>query len=145
MADIRRILPEEARQLLDQGYVYIDVRSEPEFELGHVPGAFNVPLRHRGPTGMVDNPDFLRVMEQAFGKGERLLLGCGSGPRSMKAAQVLSSAGYTDLVELKTGWDGSRDAFGRLEPGWSKKGYPVETGAPEGRKYADVPSRKPGA
>lgn len=142
MDDILRVSPLEARDLLDQGYVYVDVRSEPEFEQGHVPGAYNVPLRHQGPAGLVDNPDFLAVMQEAFGRDERILLGCRSGARSLKAAQVLIGAGYTNLRELRTGWEGARDAFGRVDPGWSKSELPVETGAPEGRRYADVKQRR---
>lgn len=141
VADIVRISPAEAQELLGQGYVYLDVRSEPEFEQGHVPGAYNVPLRHQGPSGLVDNPDFLAVAERAFGKEQKLVVGCRSGVRSLKAAQILATAGYTNLRDLRTGWEGARDAFGRLEPGWSKTGLPVETGAPSGRCYADVKSR----
>ena len=142
MSEIHRVSPEEAQGLLEQGYVYVDVRSEPEFVQGHVPGAYNVPLLHQGPGGLRENPDFLAVMEQAFGKDEPLLLGCRSGGRSLKAAQMLARAGYTNLRELRTGWDGSRDAFGRPEPGWGKKGMPAETGTPAGRGYADVRARR---
>lgn len=141
MADILRVSPREASELLDQGYVYVDVRSEPEFEQGHVPGAYNVPLRHQGPSGLVDNADFLTVMQQAFGTEERIVLGCRSGVRSMKAAQILLGAGYTNLRDLRTGWEGAKDAFGRVEPGWIKSGLPVEGGSPEGQRYADVKQR----
>ena len=34
-----------------------DLRSEPEFEKGHPAGALNVPISHRGPAGLVPNPD----------------------------------------------------------------------------------------
>jgi rhodanese-related sulfurtransferase len=144
MWDIPRVSPEEARELLsgDSGYTYVDVRSEPEFEQGHPPGALNVPFMHRGPTGLVPNTDFVFVMEAAFEKEARLLLGCQSGGRSRKAAAVLAIAGFSELRELRTGWDGSRDAFGRLEPGWSKAGLPVETGLPEGQTYAAVQTRR---
>lgn len=143
MPDIERLSPVEARDLLESGYVYVDVRSEPEFERGHPPGALNVPFMHRGPTGLVANPDFVSVMEAAFEKtGARLVLGCQSGNRSQKAGAALVQAGFTDLRELRTGWDGSRDAFGRVEPGWSKVGLPVETGVPAGQSYEDVKMRR---
>ncbi len=138
MADIRRISPEEAQQLLDDGYTFVDVRSEPEFEAGHVPGAINVPLLHRGPAGMTPNGDFLSVMERAFAKDRQLVIGCKAGGRSLKAAKQLVTAGYTDVIDLRTGWDGCRDEFGQVEPGWGRKGLPVETGQPEGRRYEDV-------
>ncbi len=142
MPDPKRVSVEEARALIAEGYVYVDVRSEPEFERGHVPGAYNVPLNRRGPGGPEPNPDFLSVMEAGFGKDERLLVGCASGVRSAKAVRILADAGFATLAELRTGWDGARDAFGRLEPGWSKQGLPSEQGAPEGQRYADVPSRR---
>lgn len=143
MTELKRVSPEEAKELLDQGYTFVDVRSEPEFDAGHVPGALNVPLMHMGPKGMSPNPDFLNVMESAFAKSEKLLVSCRSGGRSLKAAQQLLGAGYEDIVDLRTGWDGCKDDFGRPEPGWSRKGLPIETGNPDGQKYEDVKGRKP--
>lgn len=145
MAEIKRISPEEAKALLDEGYVYVDVRSEPEFEGGHVPGALNVPLMHHGAGGLQPNPEFLDVMKASFDKDQRLVVGCRSGGRSLRAAQMLVQEGFTDVVDLRTGWEGCRDPFGRLEPGWSKRGLPVETGKPAGQAYADVKGRKPPA
>ncbi len=140
---IKSVTPEEAAALLAEGYVYVDVRSEPEFEAGHVPGALNVPLLHQGPAGLVPNPEFLAVMQQAFAQGEPLVVGCKAGGRSKKAADALAQAGFQDLSDMSAGWDGSRDAFGRVVPGWSKKELPVETGKPSGQAYADVKARKP--
>lgn len=145
MAQIKSVSPEQAAALLAEGYVYVDVRSEPEFEAGHVPGALNVPLLNQGPGGMTPNPEFLSVMQQAFGKGEKLIVGCKAGGRSKKAADALAQAGFEDLADMSAGWEGSRDAFGSAVPGWSKKGLPVEQGKPTGQAYADVKQRKPSA
>ncbi len=139
----KTVSPEEAAALLAEGYVYVDVRSEPEFEAGHVPGALNVPLLHQGPAGLVPNPEFGTVMQRAFGTGEKLIIGCKAGGRSKKAVDQLAPAGFTELADMSAGWDGSRDAFGRVTPGWSKKDLPVEQGKPAGQAYADVKSRKP--
>lgn len=133
--------PERAKALIEAGYVCVDVRSEPEFEAGHIPGSLNVPLMHRADSGMVANPEFLDVVQQVFSKTDRLLLSCRSGARSRRAAEMLVQAGYTQLADLVTGWEGSRDAFGRPTPGWSKLALPVETGAPAGQSYADVKRR----
>lgn len=137
----RSVTPEEAARLIADGYVYVDVRSEPEFEAGHVPGALNVPISHQGPTGMTPNPEFLAVMQQAFGKDEKLVVGCKAGGRSKKAVDQLAQAGFSELSDMSAGWDGSRDAFGRAVPGWSKVGLPVETGKPPGQQYSDVKQR----
>ncbi|RYZ05982.1 MAG: rhodanese-like domain-containing protein [Myxococcales bacterium] len=139
----KSVSPEEAAALLAEGYVYVDVRSEPEFEAGHVPGALNVPLLNQGPTGLVANPEFLSVMQQAFGSAEKLVVGCKAGGRSKKAVDQLSAAGFSELSDMSAGWDGARDAFGQVVPGWSKRGLPVEHGKPPGQAYADVKQRQP--
>jgi rhodanese-related sulfurtransferase len=99
-----------------------------------VPGAFNVPISRKS----VPNPDFLTVILAHFDKGRPIVVGCHTGSRSQRAMAMLAESGYSNLVELRTGFAGSRDAFGRPEPGWSKKGLPVEVGSPEGRSYASL-------
>jgi len=140
---VKSVSPQETRALLEAGAVYVDVRSEPEFEAGHPPGSFNVPLLHAGGAGMVPNPEFLEVMQRCFGKNEKLVMGCRSGQRSLRAAEMLVQAGYTDVANLFTGWEGSRDAFGRMTPGWRAEGLPVELGKPAGQCYEDAKTREP--
>lgn len=141
MSESKQVTPEEAQQLISQGHVYVDVRSEPEFEAGHPPGALNVPISNATPAGMTPNPEFLEVMQRAFGKSERIILGCKGGPRSRRAAQQLLAAGFTEIAEMSAGFSGGRDAFGRPQPGWISAGLPVETGKPPGQSYADVKER----
>ncbi len=143
MAEIRSVTPEEAAELLSQGHVYVDVRSEPEFEAGHPEGALNVPLLNAGPVGLVPNPDFLKVMESAFGKNEPLVIGCKAGGRSKKASEMLAQAGFTQLADQVAGFDAGKDAFGRAIPGWSRTALPVGKGRPAGQAYVDVKGRKP--
>jgi rhodanese-related sulfurtransferase len=140
---IKAVSPEEAARLLEQGATYVDVRSEPEFEQGHVPGALNVPLLHQAPGGgMQENTEFLTVMQTAFAKHEKLVIGCKSGGRSRRAATLLVQAGFEDIADLVSGFEGGRDAFGRPLPGWSKKDLPIETGRSAGQTYADVKQRE---
>jgi rhodanese-related sulfurtransferase len=142
MTDIRRVSPVEAKQLMDQGFVYVDVRSEPEFAAGHPDGAVNVPIATAGAGGMTPNPDFLRAMEALFAKDAKLVVGCQAGGRSLRAAQELVRAGFTGVVDQRAGFGGARDAFGRTsEPGWQAAGLPIEAGAPEGRSWADVKAK----
>jgi len=139
MTNAIRISPAEANEKLAQGYTYVDVRTAEEFEAGHPAGAVNVPLMHAGPGGMMQNPDFLRVMAAAFPKDAKIVCGCKAGGRSVRAAQVLMSQGFTDVLDQRAGWDGARDAFGQVsEPGWSRVGLPAEQGAPAGRSWADM-------
>ena len=142
MADPKRISPAEANALLGEGFTYVDVRTEQEFELGHPAGAHNVPFQFESSTGRTANPDFLAVMQAAFPKDSNLVLGCQGGNRSLKAARELMSAGYTNIVEQRAGWGGAKDPFGVLEPGWSKAGLPSESGKPAGRRYADILAKK---
>jgi rhodanese-related sulfurtransferase len=137
---VKRVSPEEAKHLIDdEGFVYVDVRSLPEFEAGHPTGAYNVPLMHQAPTGMTPNPDFLGVMEKSFPKTAKLVVGCKAGGRSARAAAVLESAGFTDVVDQKAGYEGPSP----LEPGWRPKGLPTSTQAPADRTYDGLRSRKP--
>ena len=140
---VKSVSPQETQALLEAGAVYVDVRSEPEFEAGHAPGSFNVPLLHAGGAGMVPNPEFLEVMQRCFGKNEQLVMGCRSGQRSLCAAEMLIQVGYTDVSNLFTGWEGTRDAFGRMTPGWRAEGLPVELGKPDGLRYEDAKTREP--
>ncbi len=138
MANITRISPADAKKLLDEGYTYLDVRSEPEYAAGHPAGAHNVPIMNAGPRGMAPNEDFLAVMTALYPKDAKLVLGCRSGQRSMRAAEQLVAAGYSGVVEQRAGFDGSRDQFGGLiEPGWAPAGLPVETATPGG-SYAEL-------
>jgi len=131
MADIQRVSPAEAKRLVDEdGYVYVDVRSVQEFEAEHPTGSFNVPLMNAGPAGMTPNPEFMTVMSKAFPRDRKLVLGCKSGNRSMRAANLLVQQGWSDVLDQRAGFDGARDPFGQVtEPGWKAAGLPVESGA----------------
>jgi rhodanese-related sulfurtransferase len=134
----------EAYDLQQQGGTYVDVRSRPEFEAGHPAGALNVPLIDVDPvTGQgMPNPDFIRVMQSTFAPDTKLLIGCQVGGRSMRAAQMLESFGFTDVTNVKGGFSGMRDPMGRLvDAGWADSGLPVEDGSPEGRRYEDLAAK----
>ena len=133
-----RISPKEASEKLAEGWTYVDVRTTQEFEAGHPAGAFNVPLRlSTGP-----NSDFLRAMNAAFGKDARIIVGCKTGVRSLRAAQMLLADGFTQVLDQRAGWDGATGPFGNLtEPGWSRVGLPGEQGQPAGRSWEDTRKR----
>jgi len=135
-----RISPQEADRLVrEQSYVHLDVRSVEEFGLGHPRGAYNVPLQHQGPEGMLDNADFLPVVQAILTPNTGLVVACRSGNRSQRAASMLVAAGYTRVVEQRAGFAGARDPFGRKgEPGWQAAGLDVATEAEPGRDYASL-------
>ena len=135
----RKIGPEQAREQLESGdgWIYVDVRTVQEFEAGHPPGAFNVPLALPGPTGaMTMNPEFLAVMQQHFPASARLILGCAAGPRSARACELLAAEGYEDLCNMEGGFLGARGPQGRVvEPGWHACGFPINTEADPERTW----------
>ena len=136
---VTRVSPEDARKLVaDEGYVYVDVRSVPEFQAGHPTGAYNVPWKHMDARGAVDNEDFLPVMEKAFGKDAKLVLGCRSGGRSLQAAHALAHAGFAHLVDQRAGYMGTMGPTGEPEPGWAPSGLPTSQEAEPGHGYSDL-------
>lgn len=56
-------------------------------------------------------------------------MGCKSGGRSLRAAELATQLGYTSVVDMAGGFDGERDMTGRLlVAGWKESGLPVEQG-----------------
>ena len=127
---IKNVSVREAHAKQAEGYTYVDVRSIPEFEMGHPAGAVNVPLLHHDQrTGMMmPNRDFLDVMHANFPADARLLLGCQVGARSAQAAQMLSASGYTDVLNVAGGFGGGRDPMtGTFVEGWVQASLPVDS------------------
>lgn len=136
--DIKRISPDDAKKLLDSnsGYIYLDVRTVPEFETGHVPCAKNIPILEPDPFGRMQmNPRFVEVVEANFSKDVKCITGCQKGGRSLKAAQLLLGAGFTNVVDMRGGFGGETDEMGRITfPGWAPRGLPTtQESAPEDR------------
>ena len=69
--------PTGVKQLLDidPEYVYVDVRTVEEFEQGHVPGAYNIPILFRTQLGMQPNPEFLGVVKRLFSRKQKIVFG----------------------------------------------------------------------
>jgi rhodanese-related sulfurtransferase len=143
---VKRVSPLEAAALLeDEGYVYLDVRSIPEFDEGHAVGAYNIPLLHATPSGMRPNGDFMSVVAAVFPKDSKLVLGCRSGNRSLRAAHALLAEGFEHVVDQRAGHEGARNAFGQLEePGWHAAGLEVAREAQPGRTYEALLARRDG-
>lgn len=140
---VKRVTPVEAEALLKEGWAYLDVRSIPEFDDGHPVGAANVPLLHFQNGRMAPNPDFAAVVAANFPKDTKLVVGCKAGGRSLQAAALLESAGYTNVVDMRGGFHGERDAMGRVAcAGWAESGLPVESTTPPDRSYAELSKKR---
>jgi len=138
--------PEEAKKLLDagEGYVYVDVRTVEEFTEGHVPGAMNIPvLTVNAATGdRVMNDSFLPLIEAQVPRDAKVIVGCRSGARSARAQKLMTEAGYKTVINLDGGFVGKTDAEGNVTmPGWSKLGYPTETGDGGEQSYAKLKAK----
>jgi rhodanese-related sulfurtransferase len=100
-----------------------------------------VPLSRVKGDRLVDNREFVEVMLATFRTTDPLVIGCASGARSHIAVERLQAVAFSALVELRHGFSGSRDAFGRRLAGWASSGLPVETGDAEARAYERLRQR----
>jgi rhodanese-related sulfurtransferase len=130
---MKRISPEEAAAKMAEGYVYLDVRSVPEFETGHPAGAYNIPLMHAGAFGMSPNKNFMAEVMKAFPKDTRIVVGCKAGGRSLSAMGLLQMSGYNDVLDQRAGFDGNG-----AEAGWRQTSLRQSTTPEPGRAYADL-------
>ncbi|MBT4499206.1 MAG: hypothetical protein HOC74_15870 [Gemmatimonadetes bacterium] len=136
--------PARARELLDsdEGCVYVDVRSAPEFANGRPAGAVNVPLFHYHGDDLAPNSNFLRVMKINFPQDAKLLVGCQVGSRSLRAVEALIGAGYTSVANVTGGFGGTRDLLGKVVTrGWLELGLPVEYGSSEDQDYETLAAK----
>ena len=136
--DIAQTTPSEAFATLQQHpeAVYLDVRTEGEFEAGHPAGARNIPVLVLDPATREPhpNPDFVATVERTLPRTTKLIVGCQAGGRSQHACELLAQAGWKDLTNVRGGFGGARDHSGRVVvPGWREAGLPVETGADTAR------------
>lgn len=140
----RTAKPVDAQKLLDSrdGWTYLDVRTVDEFQGGHPVGAWNIPVAVRGPAGMQPSAEFMSVVQHHFEKDAKILVGCASGARSMHACEMLTAAGFTNLVNVEGGFMGGRDENGQPAPGWAASGLPVEKVAPFERTFAVLRDKK---
>jgi len=82
--------PADARALLQKGGRVIDVRTQAEYQGGHLEGAVNLPLAELGE----------RVAREFPNLDTPLLLHCASGARSAAGQRLLQKLGYTAVVNL---------------------------------------------
>jgi rhodanese-related sulfurtransferase len=135
---MKELSPQEAYETMqsDPDYIYLDVRSVQEFEAGHPQGAINIPLMHFTGMGLVPNEDFPSVVEANLPKDAKLVVGCKTGGRSARACDILGQMGYTSVANVRGGFVGATDNFGRLvEPGWSMLNLPTSTESDESSSY----------
>ncbi|PIN15026.1 Rhodanese-related sulfurtransferase [Handroanthus impetiginosus] len=93
-----------AKNLLNQGHRYLDVRTEEEFKNGHVENALNIPYMFNTPQGRLKNPNFMDKVLALFGKEDHLIVGCQSGVRSVYATTDLLHADFKHVFNMGGGY-----------------------------------------
>ena len=86
------ITVQEAKQIMDteEGYIILDVRTQEEYDGGHIPGAILIPNTEIEARAEEELPD----------KNQLILVYCRSGRRSKLAAEALVALGYTNIKEF---------------------------------------------
>ena len=95
----------ESISKLDHELVLLDVRTQSEYESGHIFKAINISHEQ-----ILEDPELL-----AEYKDKQMVVFCRSGVRAGKVIQLLESLGFKDIIDI----DGDMLA-------WSGAGYPVE-------------------
>ena len=67
----------------------IDVRSEAEYNTGHIPGSINVPGENIG-----------RISDVVSDEDAKIFVYCLSGGRSSRAVSAMKHMGYTDVTNI---------------------------------------------
>ena len=86
------ITAEKAKEIMDseEGYIILDVRTQEEYDEGHIPGA----------TQLSHEEIAEKAEEMLTDKNQLILVYCRSGRRSKIAAEALMELGYTNIKEF---------------------------------------------
>ncbi len=87
------ITAEKAKAIMDseEGYIVLDVRTQDEYDEGHIPGAILIPNTEIEARAEENLPD----------KDQLILVYCRSGRRSKLAAEILVELGYTKYPGIR--------------------------------------------
>lgn len=90
-AETGKLSPEEAKARMDENnaILVLDVRTQEEYDEGHIPGAVCLP-----------NEEITPDMPVVFDKDTEILVYCRSGHRSAEALEKLTKMGYTNVSDL---------------------------------------------
>jgi rhodanese-related sulfurtransferase len=108
--------PNAAKDLIDAGAQLIDVRTDVEYEAGHIPGSRHIPLSD------------VQRESASLDQQKPVILYCRTGNRSGPAADAFAASG----------WD-AHSIEGGLQA-WSDAGLELE---PEGGSVAENPNMPP--
>jgi rhodanese-related sulfurtransferase len=104
---VREIQPADAIAAADEagaGVVFLDVREQNEWNLGHIPGAVHIP---RG--------ELADRVGGAIDPSSRVVVYCAGGSRATLASEALQQMGYRNVESLKGGIRGWAENGGEIE------------------------------
>ncbi len=87
-----------------EDFVLIDVRTDEEYNSGHIPGAVHIPY----------NELDARIGALGLSKDARVVVYCEAGVRSKKGANALVNLGFTNIVDVSDGMRGWRELGGDI-------------------------------
>ena len=116
-AAVPRVTPAEARELISQGALVVDVRDAPEVEKsGKVMGAVHV---SRGMLEFRADPES-PYHDKKFDRAKPVIVYCASGGRSALSGRTLKEMGYEKVYNLgafKDWAEAGGDIEKPIEPG----------------------------
>jgi rhodanese-related sulfurtransferase len=95
-----------------KGAQVVDVRTPGEFQLGHIPGAINVPV------------DQIQATAANWDRNATYVIYCATGARSAEAVQYLSAMGFKNIDHFDKGIEAWT---GKLESGQVSKSQTIQT------------------
>ncbi len=126
---MQHLTPKETYAFLNEhsDAVFIDCRSEWEFLfVGHAKDSLLIPW-YEGENWDL-NPRFLGEVRVAASMNRPVVLICRSGNRSKEAGEFLEKHGFTDICNVKHGFEGELDDdhHRSAQNGWRFDGLPWE-------------------
>ena len=93
MSEFKRIAPEQAQTLREQGAVVVDIRDPQSFANGHISGALH--LDNHNLADFIARADF----------DQPLIVACYHGNSSQSAAAYLAHQGFAEVYSLDGGFE----------------------------------------
>ena len=95
MDNVKVLSPENFKHKITSGVpVLLDVRTQREFQQGHIEGARNLDIFQTGK---------FQSQCELLNRDQPVYLYCRSGNRSRKASRILTKMGFREIYDLKGG------------------------------------------
>ena len=109
---------QRAYNMQQKGALLVDIRTKREFADSHAKGSINIPLFYAKNGQRVVNQQFIIQMRELMQNKleQNLILICRSGSRTKLGANVLAQNGFTNVFNIKEGF----------QYDWIKVNLPVE-------------------